>query len=444
MANNDEVEQAKQKTKGEQELQKLMEEFNKMQGDSGKQPQEEKIPSPEGEIKNKYKQAIKEAKTQSSLNNILEQLQTDSRVSGDAKQEIEQQIQTQKQLQDEQEERTKQSIVVEAAHAKAEEEAQQAKKEFQQNQAREQELKKLVSEYNSFKEDFHKELEAEKELRQKAIKGTLTAEEKNKLLGVYSSPEEEDKANKLKQEMDRRWKLVYEIKDKAEEAIEHRNKQIAEIDHKLKNPSLAPDEREKLTAARKVHEQTKREHEGKLDVIKKDINKREVERAEIKEVIKEGNIDAAKKMVKEHFKRHRSDYQKELQKNPNDQGLKELQELIKTTGLEEELRIGKADPKAQSKSGQSQNVATATLKPKQPASNSAAVANAKSAEASKTNSQSPNEWAEQYDKDNSFKAKVQKIVKRMKAGFGFSSSKQTGTNLGPSPTPTIGGSQHQR
>lgn len=119
-------------------------------------------------------------------------------------------------------------------------EIQQKDEAFLSNEEREKELELLNEEYLSFKDKFHKQLDEEYALLEKAAKGELTEQERNSILGKYSSNEEPTEAREDEDELSYRWNVHHKANKALDEFI---NFSQSEIDHntsKRKRNDLTP------------------------------------------------------------------------------------------------------------------------------------------------------------------------------------------------------------
>ncbi len=254
-----------------------------------------------------------------------------------------------------------QSVVyssIESQNREAASNLQDAMVECMENEGREKELRQLNTQYNSFKNDFNKDLEERNQLLQRALGGKLTDKEKAELMGQYANKEEEEVARKQQQEMDRRWAIHYSIEDKANKSIAYRQNEIAKNNEAINHSDTHPKLKTHLSKENEIHKQVISNHKKDLESLKEANNKREIEREVIKSLINNGQTDLVTKKLKEHYKNHEDHYEKEKQKNPDYKGHHELHSLIMACGGHEKLGL----PKPQDHRSEQQIVSTQNAK----------------------------------------------------------------------------------
>ena len=192
------------------------------------------------------------------------------------------------------------------------EEVSEKDRAFLENEEREKRIDLLAAIYISSKDDFHKQLQEENTLLTKAVNGELTNEERNKLLGVYSSKEEEEAAKKNDQKSSETWKVHYELRREVKESISYREDAINKNNKLIEDPKLSSEEKSKLIKDIENHKQVISQQKKKQEYLKPAQTEREQSR---KQIITLATIDPnlVVNRAAKHYQDHTEGYKEDLQ-----------------------------------------------------------------------------------------------------------------------------------
>jgi hypothetical protein len=211
------------------------------------------------------------------------------------------------------------------------------------NEVREKELEEHLKDYKDFQDNFHKQLKADGDLLEQAAKdpNSLTAEQRAQLTGQYATDEERKAAKKKEQEMSRRCKVHYAIKNKAKESIAYRQGKIKENDTVINHPDTPEPVREQRCQENAVHKQQVGKHEESLALLNPAEQEIEKQRKQILALANSDQPTLAVEKLKAHHKNHGKDYEQERQQDMNHQGYNELHSMIMALGGHEKLGLPK-------------------------------------------------------------------------------------------------------
>lgn len=207
---------------------------------------------------------------------------------------------------------------------------------------REQRLDKLATEYYAFKDEFHKELEEEHKLMVRAKNGELTEQERNRLLGIHSTPEEEKAAKQKHQKMIEHYERHCLFEDETNDSIAYRKGAIKNNKELIDSPNTPAEVKNKLLERNNAHEQSLKKHTTRLDEfipigIKVD-EARDRSRKNILEVMTK-DPQIAKVKVEKYLDVYGKRHQKEMKSTPEHAVHTEIIAILKHTGLYNELGL---------------------------------------------------------------------------------------------------------
>ncbi|WP_375319038.1 hypothetical protein [Candidatus Tisiphia endosymbiont of Oplodontha viridula] len=212
------------------------------------------------------------------------------------------------------------------------------------NEVREQELKQHFEDFNSIKDEAHKQEQEDIALLAQAAKdpNSLTAAQRAQLMGQYATNEEKEEAEKKQQQMKKNWEMYYAIKNKTNETIAYKQSKIKANDTIINHPATHEPEKKKRRQENVVLEQEIVNHQQKLEESTTEFTQdREQKREKILALVNSDQPELAVEMLKVHHKLHGKDYEQERQENPNHQGYNELHSMIIALGGHEKLGLPK-------------------------------------------------------------------------------------------------------
>ena len=163
----------------------------------------------------------------------------------------------------EKEQQVQTALVSKSSHNEsiAESESQKEDKAFRENEKREKELELLKAEYLLFKDDFHEQLDKEYALLEKAERGELTTQERNRILGRGLSEVEQKQAKEHEAELSYRWNVFHKMSKDLNASINFRQKEIDKNDKLIKQPNTSEEKRSALTKVNKEHKDKILQHD---------------------------------------------------------------------------------------------------------------------------------------------------------------------------------------
>lgn len=207
-----------------------------------------------------------------------------------------------------------------------------------ENEAREREIKKLLGEYESFKEEFHRRVDKKYKLLKQAADGhpPLSAKQQDQLVGKYTDEEKAERA-----ETNKWWKTQHTLRKAISESITYRQSAFDENQKLINGTEISQDEREKLAKENAVHTEEIKFYTEKAKSFEGIDKKVERDRKVIFELAI-NNKEAATIQLKEHLDDHGEHYDYESKRDAQYKGHKELHSIVIKLDLPKEAGSSKS------------------------------------------------------------------------------------------------------
>ncbi|MDN3030562.1 MAG: hypothetical protein QMO91_04375 [Candidatus Tisiphia sp.] len=214
------------------------------------------------------------------------------------------------------------------------------------NEMREQELKKHFEDFDLIKNDVLKQKQEDIDLLDQAAKdpNSLNAAQRAQLMGQYTTNEEKEEAEKKRQQMKKLLEMHRVIKNKTNDTVAYKQSKIKANDAVINHPNTPEPERKKCCQENTVLEKEIVNHQQKLEESISPFKQvREKEREKLLALVNSSQPELAVEGLKDHYSKHKDDYNEERQQYPNHQGYNELHSMVMALGGHEKLGLPKPE-----------------------------------------------------------------------------------------------------